>query len=144
MTRTYRLALMLPLMGALLGAQAAQAADMTLEVQGISANEGQILVAVFAETKDWLRRPVLVARADAAEQKNGTLLIQLHDLPEGVLALNVTHDLNGNGRLDMNAMGLPIEPYGFSNNAVGMFGPPSFEKAAFSVTQGARIAVQLN
>lgn len=125
-------------------AQGARAADMELEVQGVTEDQGQILVSVFAEAKDWLRKPVLVAKAVATERKDGKVLIQLRDLPEGNLALNVTYDVNGNGRLDMNAMGMPTEPYGFSNNAVGMFGPPAFDKAQFTVKAGTRIVVQLN
>jgi len=30
-------------------------------------------------------------------------------------------------------MGMPNEPYGFSNDARGSFGPPSFEDASFVV-----------
>lgn len=138
------LPLALVLSAGLMLAQGAAAADMELEVQGVSEGQGQILVSVFAEAKDWLRKPVLVFKAQAAERKDGKVLIQLRELPEGNLALNVSHDINGNGRLDMNAMGMPIEPYGFSNNAAGMFGPPAFDKAQFSVKPGARIVVQLN
>jgi len=134
----------LALSAGLMLAQGARAADMELEVQGVSEDQGQILVSVFAEAKDWLRKPVLVFKAQAAERKDGKVLIQLRDLPEGDLALNVSHDVNGNDRLDMNAMGMPTEPYGFSNNAAGMFGPPAFDKAQFAVKPGTRIVVQLN
>ncbi|MBB4843957.1 uncharacterized protein (DUF2141 family) [Paucibacter oligotrophus] len=136
--------LALLLTAGLLLAQSSPAADMELEVQGVSEEQGQLLVSVFAEAKDWLRKPVLVFKAQAAERKDGKVLIQLRELPEGNLALNVSHDVNGNGRLDMNAMGMPTEPYGFSNNAAGMFGPPAFDKAQFSVKPGTRIVVQLN
>ena len=64
-------------------------------------------------------------------------------MPPGRLALNVAHDLNGNGRLDMNAMRMPTEPFAFSNNATGMFGPPKFEAAQFEVVAGARLSVSL-
>ncbi len=47
----------------------------------------------------------------------------------------VFQDLNGDGKLTKNSFGLPIEPYGFSNNARSTFGPPSFSQSAFrSVT----------
>jgi len=138
------LPLVLALSVGLMLAQGARAADMELEVQGVSEDQGQLLVSVFAEAKDWLRKPVLVFKALAAERKDGKVLIQLRNLPEGNLALNVTNDVNGNGRLDMNAMGMPTEPYGFSNNAAGMFGPPAFDKAQFTVKPGTRIVVQLN
>ena len=42
-------------------------------------------------------------------------------------------DENDNGKLDANAIGMPIEPYAFSNDASGSFGPPSFAQAKFVV-----------
>ncbi|OYU26999.1 MAG: hypothetical protein CFE41_13470 [Burkholderiales bacterium PBB2] len=121
----------------------AAAVDMELELSGIASSEGQILVSVFASPEDWLKKPVAVASAPASAQKDGRLVIKLAALPLGRLALNVAHDLNGNGRLDMNAMRLPIEPFAFSNNATSMFGPPKFEAALFEVKAGARLSVSL-
>ena len=41
-----------------------------------------------------------------------------------------------NSILDTNWMGIPKEPYGFSNDAMGTFGPPSFQQASFKVGVG--------
>jgi uncharacterized protein (DUF2141 family) len=45
----------------------------------------------------------------------------------------VFHDENGNGRLDKNFWGVPTEPYGFSNNAVGTLGAPRFAEVAVAL-----------
>ena len=45
-------------------------------------------------------------------------------------------DLNGNGVIDMNMLGIPKEPYAFSNNEMGTFGPPSIDEASFEVQLG--------
>lgn len=58
-------------------------------------------------------------------------------VPDGEYAVKVFHDLNDNGRMDTNLFGIPKEPYGFSNNAMGTLGPPSFEEAKFLVRGGA-------
>ncbi|MDB2408843.1 DUF2141 domain-containing protein [Crocinitomicaceae bacterium] len=39
------------------------------------------------------------------------------------------HDKNNNGKLDKNAFGIPLEPYGFSQNARARFSAPSFNDA---------------
>jgi len=44
------------------------------------------------------------------------------------------HDENENGELDRNVIGIPKERYGYSNNARGLTGPPSFEEAAIPVS----------
>lgn len=135
-------ALLLAALGLGLGS-AARAADLEVEVQGLASTEGQLLVAVFADAKGWLRKPVAVRSVAAASALDGRLTLQLSALPEGPLALSIIHDLNGNGRLDMNPVGMPVEPFGFSNNAGGGFGPPRFEDAVLSVASGSRVAVKL-
>ena len=46
------------------------------------------------------------------------------------------HDENGNGKLDKNFLGVPTEPYGFSNDAQGFLGPPTFDAAAVALGGG--------
>jgi uncharacterized protein (DUF2141 family) len=43
----------------------------------------------------------------------------------------VIHDENRDGELATNWMGKPQEGYGFSNDAKGTLGAPSFEAASF-------------
>ena len=52
------------------------------------------------------------------------------------------HDLNGNGRIDFNLIGIPTEAYAFSNN-VGRFGAPKFEEASFTLAGDLRQRVSL-
>lgn len=62
--------------------------------------------------------------------------LRLPDISPGTYAVKVFHDVNDNGVLDANWIGIPKEPYGFSNDAMGTFGPPSFEQASFKVGAG--------
>ena len=56
-----------------------------------------------------------------------------YELPAGQYAVGIFHDVNLNNKIDNNFLGLPKEQYGFSNNARALFGPPSFEEAAFEL-----------
>lgn len=135
-------ALMSAVLLALVGS--ASAADLTIDVQGLNSTQGEVMVAVFAGAEGWLRKPVAVARQAAAGQTGSAVQLVLKELPEGALAVSVFHDLNGNGQLDRNAMGMPLEPFAFSNNASAAFGPPKFEQARFELKSSARISVTLN
>jgi len=53
------------------------------------------------------------------------------DIPPGTYAMAVVHDENMNGKLDTNWLGIPMEGYGFSNDAKALLGPPSFAAASF-------------
>lgn len=51
----------------------------------------------------------------------------------GVYVISAYHDDNDNGRLDFDDQGIPFEAIGNSRNAVGEFGPPSFDQTKFEV-----------
>jgi len=94
---------------------------------------------------------VLCPTADSYASEKGCRLVQvkaegsvvrivLNDVAPGTYAIKAFHDVDRNGQLDTNFMGIPKEPYGFSNDAMGTFGPPSFEQAAFKVGTGTATA----
>ena len=70
-------------------------------------------------------------------------VIYRYELPPGSYAIGIFHDANLNNRLDNYFFGVPREQYGFSNNARGFIGPPSFEDAAFSVEGKTEISITL-
>ena len=70
-------------------------------------------------------------------------VIYRYELPPGTYAIGIFHDANLNNRLDNYFFGVPREQYGFSNNARGFMGPPSFEDAAFSVEGKTEISIGL-
>lgn len=125
-----------------------QAVDMTLEVEGLDTSRLQgatLMVAVFTEPGHWLRQPQAGHRFTLpAEAASGKFSVVLKDLPDGPVALTLFQDVNANGRLDMNAMGIPTEPYGFSNDATVQFGPPKFEQALLTPAAGVPVKVKLN
>lgn len=126
---------------------ASHAADLTLEVQGLDKTRLQgaaLMVAVFTEPAGWLKQPQTGRRFTLDSAADGRITVVMKDLPEGPLALSLFQDANSNGRLDMNAMGIPVEPFGFSNDAVGQFGPPKFEQAVVTPVAGQPLKIRLN
>ncbi len=71
--------------------------------------------------------------AGSFQKASGTEMTLVFEVPEGVWGITGFYDKNENGVLDTNLVGMPTEPYAFSNNARGEFGPPSFEQIAFEV-----------
>lgn len=96
---------------------------------------GRFAVAVFREGGGFPRQDEAIASRLVRSQGAVTQTV-FADLPPGRYAIAAYHDADDDGRLTTWAMGLPREAYGFSNNARGRFGPPSFESAAFSLGGG--------
>jgi uncharacterized protein (DUF2141 family) len=113
---------------------AAFAGELTLDVKGISSKAGNVMVAVYKKDDKWLGAP---SKGAMATVKGDSVTVSLGDLPEGEYAISLFVDENSNGKMDFNALGIPTEAYGFSNDATGNFGPPTFEKAKFSVGKDA-------
>ncbi len=59
--------------------------------------------------------------------KNGLIIKGLN---ESVYAIAIYHDINLNKKFD-TFLSMPLEKYGFSNNAKVFLGPPKFDEASF-------------
>jgi uncharacterized protein (DUF2141 family) len=119
----------------------AEAADLRVDIQGVPAAGGRVLAALFNRAEDFPRGKAIAA--NFADTAGPTASILFTGLAPGEYALAVYHDENGNGRLDTNGMGQPIEAFGFSRDAAGMMGPPRFADAAVKV-DGADLAIKIN
>ncbi len=106
------------------------AADLTVEIKGLTSANGKVLIALYDKADSWMKQGLKMGRTDA--QKDG-VTYEFKDLPMGEYALSIHHDENDNGKFDTNLVGMPIEPYGFSNDAMGNSGPPTFEQAKFKL-----------
>ncbi|MBF9236343.1 DUF2141 domain-containing protein [Hymenobacter sp. BT683] len=55
------------------------------------------------------------------------------ELPKGEWAVAITQDLNNNDKVDKNFIGIPTEPYAFSNNIRPTVAAPGFDECKFTV-----------
>ena len=115
------------------GSAAASAgpAMLTLDVHGLKPR-GQIMVVLYDSEQAWNAKKGAV-RELKQPVKAGRARLQLAGLAPGRYGAMIFQDLNANGRMDFNLVGMPTEPYGFSNNSRGLFGPPAWGSAAFPV-----------
>jgi uncharacterized protein (DUF2141 family) len=118
------------LLAASIAPSLSEAAELSIEVKGVANDSGTVLVALYDKADTWMK--VAVKYAKAVAKKDGVLIV-VKDLPEGEYAVSIFHDENNNGKFDTNALGMPIEPYAFSNDASGSFGPPTYEQAKFKL-----------
>jgi uncharacterized protein (DUF2141 family) len=104
------------------------------------AETGAVMVALYDADTYAGGRPVRIARVDVAA---GEHTATFDDLPQGEYGVKAFHDLNGNGQMDTNPFGLPVEPFAFSNNAVGNMGPASWDRAKFAVSGATRQTITI-
>jgi len=116
---------------ALFAATAAVAGEVRIRVHGAQSAEGKVRLALFrGQAAFEAGQPLAGVFVPAKPEGVDIVLI---DLPADTYAISTFHDRNDNTELDRNLVGMPVEVFGFSNDARGTFGPPSFEKMSFVV-----------
>ena len=121
---------------ALIAPAFASAADLVVRIEGLRSADGDIRVAVHrrAAGVDFPDSAGAVKAAMRPAGETGDLVFA--GLPPGDYAIAAFHDEDRDGDLNTNLLGMPTEGYGFSNDARGMFGPPGFDAAAFTINAG--------
>ena len=122
----------------------AQTSTLTVLVENIAVAKGRIHVGVYKDATSFPKTKFAFAGKEVAVNGVGSAEIVIAGLAPGRYAVAVFHDTNGNGKLDTNMLGVPTEPYTFSNGAVAKWSSPGFEEAAFDLPAGGRrISVKL-
>ncbi len=120
----------------------AQAADgcAQVEVQNVRPKQGQMMVAAFASADTYRKKPLAQLRLAAGD--GATMRFQLCGLGASAeVALTLFQDLDSDGRMNTNLVGMPSEPWG-SSGTPGTFGP-SWETGRVKL-DGAVIVVKMS
>lgn len=104
-------------------------------------SEGNIVLMLFdsanafGDFRDPIRKETFSAE--------GATSFSLEQVPAGEYALVVHHDINSDGVLDKNFIGIPTEPLAFSNGYRPK-GPPSYQRARFTLNDGQTAVMELD
>ena len=128
-----------------LPAHAQSAAPVTagcieVEVRNVRPEQGALMVAVYDAAATFNKAPAVATQMRAGPE--ATMRFPLCGLAATAVALTLYQDLNGNGKLDSNAFGIPTEPWGASGRPAAM-SAPTWETTAVQV-DGSPIVVTLS
>lgn len=104
-------------------------------VSGAHNNDGVIRCGLY-DSSDGFRQPGAEFKGSVARITNGRATCSFSNVPSGTYAVAVFHAEDGETSLETGMFGKPKEGYGFSRNAGGSFGPPSFSAASISFNGG--------
>ncbi|MEY4604102.1 MAG: hypothetical protein RIT43_1394 [Bacteroidota bacterium] len=114
--------------------------SLTVNVSGFSDNVGKSYIALYRPKDVWPEiNKQFIGKVVAINGKTST--VKFDNLECGTYAVAVFHDRNNNGKLDKNMLGIPVERYGFSNNARETFSAPSFGSASVELQKDRAIAI---
>ncbi len=118
-------------------------ADLQVRISNLRNTNGHVLVSLFRNGEGYPDQPEKSFRKGKATIYGGNAVMLFTDVPAGDYAIAILHDENDDLKMNKSWLGLPKEGYGFSNNVMGMFGPPDLDKASFTVAAGTDRLIQI-
>ncbi len=132
-----KLAVLLSITLSLLGfnLEVAPPSSFKLTVEGISSIQGNLGILVFDSELGFPSNSEKAILNLKVEVDADRMEIDLGKLPPGNYAFAILHDKNSNKIMDKSVLGIPKEPFGFSNTDKITFGPPSFQEAKIQLDE---------
>ena len=108
---------------------------LDVEILEIRNTRGNIMLQLFDRNEN-------IVIQEKSPIKDNRCLFSFANLKPGKYAVRYFHDENLNGKMETNFVGKPTEGYGFSNNVIGKFGPPPFDKWLFEINEDKKIVLK--
>lgn len=115
---------------------------LEVTVENVRPGKGHVRVCLFNNKADFFGNALRCFDVPPPDD-HSNVMVSFDGLEDKKYAVAVYQDFNQNGILDRNWLGLPKEPYGFSNNPSTFFGPPGFSRVAFDLRQSDSIVIRL-
>ncbi|MFD2551694.1 DUF2141 domain-containing protein [Bizionia sediminis] len=115
---------------------------LTLTVNNIKPIQGHIVIAVFNTETNFLKEEGRIKKYTMPVTKNTQELV-ITDLPYGEFAISIYHDENSDGEFNRNYLGIPKEPYGFSNNVKPRFSAPKYKDCKFLFNENKTLTINM-
>ncbi len=113
--------------------------DVEIVVTGIKENSGTIVISIHDSAESFHKHIPYRSVELAVTGDKAAYHIRLK---AGEYAFCVYHDVNGDGKLNTNAIGIPKEPFGFSNYD-GKGPPGNFKKHKVFIDGAATLTIPL-
>jgi len=114
------------------------AAELEILFPDLKSQKGGVAVVVFPKSAEKTFPDGGGHVRELYEKLDGSspFKMTIPDLPEDEYALAAYHDEDGDRKLARDWLGIPAEPFGFSNNPRIYFGAPSFRRSSFLMVPG--------
>jgi uncharacterized protein (DUF2141 family) len=100
-------------------------------VHGLRSDRGNVRVGIYDGPAHWPEADRNFAGCVSPIHNRQASCAIRSVRPGAMYAIAFDHDENANSHFDTNFIGLPLEGYGFSNDAHPRLGAPSFDRCRF-------------
>lgn len=108
------------------------AGELKIIVKNINPNQGMMRLALW-DGANGFPKDYRTSIDQVSVSVTNEVEYTFSNLSKGSYAMAIFQDLNNDEDLNTNAIGIPQEPFGFTNNPRLLFGPPTFNKCRVQV-----------
>ena len=117
---------------------------IVVEVENFRNDQGDALFALFRSDAGFPVEPLKAHRRSLSGICRGRSRVVFDDLAPGAFAISVLHDEDKDRKLKTGLFGIPLEGIGFTRDARGRLGPPSFRDASLVLEPGQSATVVIH
>jgi uncharacterized protein (DUF2141 family) len=115
-------------------AQSPTATCVKVHITGFRVTSGKVYVSIYKDQESFLKIGKEIATNVVRVNKNDTIAETCFSgLAPGWYAVALYHDEDDNNKMNTGIFGIPLEPYGLSNNFRPRFSYPKFDQCSFYV-----------
>lgn len=122
--------------------QPPETVEIKILVTNIQTLKGSIELGIFNHPKTFLKKGEAY-KTYSQKVTTDTMIFLLKGFKKDYYAISLFHDINSDNECNLNFLGIPIEPYGFSKNFKPKFSKPSFDHCKINVSQNIPILIRL-
>ena len=114
---------------------------INIEMYNLDNDKGTVQIGLYDSEGNFLNKTFRSLEAEILNQKASATF---KNVPDGIYAISLYHDEDGDKELDKFLNMIPTEDFGTSNNAPARFGPPKWKDAKFEIKNGETIVQQIS
>ncbi|GAA3986326.1 DUF2141 domain-containing protein [Hymenobacter antarcticus] len=119
-------------------APAAETASVTVKVSALASTSSTVKLYFYNTRAGFLKSGKWAFSKSVKPEGKREITLPV-ELPKGEWAVAITQDMNNNDKVDKNFLGIPTEPYAFSNNIRPTVAAPDFNECKFMVDGPGRV-----
>lgn len=109
------------------GVEKANEGILHLKIENIQDASGRLWIGIYDSEENFLIKEKAILKGVEVDH-TGTLKVDIDHVKFGTIAVAIMHDVNGNGEMDRNWLGIPTEPYAFSRKPRSKWRLPRFRE----------------
>ena len=116
--------------------------DLKITFTNVKKQKSTIEIGIYNDEKSFLEKGKEY-KVDSKKVTDDTVEFIFKDLKKGDYAVSIFHDVNSDKECNLNFLGIPKEPYGFSNNFKPKFSKPTFNDCKIELNSDKSITIKL-